>query len=189
MRAEWKIDEETQLIGIVARFDPMKDHTTFLRAAALLVQNRDDVRFVVVGEGNTGYQKQLRAQFDELIMTQKVIWAGARTDMAAVYNAMDILTSSSAYGEGFSNVLGEAMACGVPCVATDVGDAAVILGESGLVVPRENPEMMVAAWQEILSLTARQRRLLSEDTRERMTENFSNRALVQETSAALVRLL
>jgi glycosyltransferase involved in cell wall biosynthesis len=188
VRAEWKIGAEEKLIGMVARFDPMKDHATFLHAAAALLQTRDDVRFVVVGEGNLSYQNQLRAQFDVLLMTQKVRWVGARSDMPAVYNAMDIVTSSSAYGEGFSNVIGEAMACGVPCVATAAGDSAMIVGDAGIVIPPGNVEALREAWQKMLFSDSQLRRALGEKARARIVENFSSRVLVQKTAEALVQL-
>jgi len=189
VRAEWKIAGHAALIGLVARFDPMKDHETFLRAAEKFATARPEARFVVVGAGGPDYQIRLRAQFDELIMTHRVIWAGAREDMPAVYNALDILTSSSAYGEGFSNVIAEAMASGVPCVATDTGDSALILGDEGVLVPPQAPEALAAGWQQILELSPSQRRVLGEQARQRIIENFSSSALVQKTSAALGQLV
>jgi len=134
VRKEWDVSENQKLIGLVGRLDPMKDHPTFLKAAALLGKQREDIRFVCVGEGLAHYRNQLHTLSKELGLTNRIIWAGARPDMPAVYNAFDIATSSSSYGEGWSNVIGEAMACGIPCVVTDVGDSAWIVGKNGIVV-------------------------------------------------------
>jgi glycosyltransferase involved in cell wall biosynthesis len=105
--------------------------------------------------------------------------------LPAVYNALDLLVSSSAFGEGFSNVLGEAMACGVPCVATDVGDAREILGDSGAVVPPGDPEALAAGIMALLERLRLEGASLSTRVRQRIAENFSVETLVERTNAAL----
>jgi glycosyltransferase involved in cell wall biosynthesis len=107
--------------------------------------------------------------------------------MPAVYNALDILCSSSAYGEGFANALGEAMACGVPCVVTDVGDSAWIVENTGVVVPPQNPEALVAG----LSSLIKQQQYKSPDvkskTRSRIISEFNCNKLLQNVSGLLAR--
>ena len=142
IRAEWGVGEHERLIGRVARIDPQKDYPTFLRAAAIVASQRMDVKFVLVGNDRYGSQGELAALAGELGLGERVIWAGQRTDMAAVHSAFDLCVSSSAYGEGTPNVLAEAMACGTPCVTTDAGDSAVTVGELGIVVPRGNPQAL-----------------------------------------------
>jgi glycosyltransferase involved in cell wall biosynthesis len=181
VRAEWGVAESEELIGLVGRLDPMKDHPTFLRAAALLVRERGNVRFVCVGDGPADYRRELHALGEGLGLAQRLIWAGARGDMPAVYNALDIATSAS-YGEGFPNVVGEAMACGVPCVATDVGDSASIVGETGVVVPPKNPEALATGWK--ISL-GRDRSEMALKARLRVEENFSVERLVERTEKAI----
>ncbi len=112
----------------------MKDHVTFLRAAAQIAKGSNALRFVCVGDGPSGYRRELQGRARGLGLTDRFVWAGKRTDMPAVYNALDILCQSSA-SEGFPNVIAETMACGVPCVATDVGDSARIVGGMGVIVP------------------------------------------------------
>jgi glycosyltransferase involved in cell wall biosynthesis len=107
MRSEWGISENTILIGLVGRLAPMKDHHTFLKAAALLSKERQDVRFVCVGVGEENYTKELYQLTDDLGISEKIIWAGGRSDMLAVFNALNIACSSSSDGEGFANVVGE----------------------------------------------------------------------------------
>ncbi len=181
VRAEWGVTESEKLIGLVGRLHPMKDHPIFLRAAATLLQEREDVRFVCVGDGPAEYRRKLHMLGEELGLGRRLIWVGARGDMPAVYNAFDIATSSS-YGEGFPNVIGEAMACGVPCVVTDAGDSAWIVGETGVVVPPKNPEALAAGWKVSL---ARDRSQAALKARLRVEENFSVEQMVEQTEKAI----
>ncbi len=185
VRAEWQIADSTTLIGLIGRLDPMKDHPNFLKAAALLAKERSDVRFVCVGNGPEDYGHTLAQLAQELGIADRMIWAGGRRDMPAVYNALDVVCSASAYGEGFANVIGEAMACGVPCVATDVGDAAWIIGELGPVVPPQDP---VALCQGLLrslaTLPARDN--APNPMRQRIVTHFSVPQLSQNTQRVLL---
>ena len=107
-----------KLIGVLARLDPMKGHEIFLRAAVEVAAEDADARFVCIGDGTEG--ARLRALADRLGLASRVLFVGATEDPAAALNALDICCSSSQFGEGFSNAIAEAMACGVPCVVTDV---------------------------------------------------------------------
>jgi glycosyltransferase involved in cell wall biosynthesis len=139
IRSEWGISEHEKLIGLVSRLDPQKDHPTFLQAAAVLVKTRKDMPFVCVGGGPDEYRATLQTLAKSLGLEERLQWVGIREDMPAVHNALDICISSSAYGEGVSNAIGEAMACGVPCVVTNVGDSAWVVGDTGEVVPPKDP--------------------------------------------------
>jgi len=183
VRAEWGIAADEQVIGLVARLDAMKDHPTFLRAAALLAWERSDARFVCVGDGPEAYRHELQQLNAELGITNRVIWTGARRDMPAVYNALDICASSS-YGEGFPNVIGEAMACGVPCVATDVGDSAWIIGDMGIVVPPRDPQALADGWRKMLAAPVDHVAV-----RARIVALFSRAALIKNTAEALYDLV
>ena len=189
MRSEWGISEKIILIGLVGRLDPMKDHPTFLKAAALLCKEREDVHFVCVGIGPEHYTLELQQLTNEFGISEKVIWAGGRSDMPTVHNALNIASSSSSYGEGFANVIGEAMACGVPCVVTDVGDSAWIVGDTGIVVPPKNPEALAAGWNSLLNLAVTDQVALAEKARKTIVENFSVRNLVQKTEFYCSNLL
>src|SRR6185437_6829745 len=136
------------LVGLVGRIDPMKNHATFLQAAALLAARGDRLRFVCVGGGNSGFAQGIKALATRLGLDPRLVWAGPRNDMAAVYSALDIAVSSSC-GEGFSNVIAEAMACGRPCVVTDVGDSARIVGECGAVVAPGDPPALADAVERV----------------------------------------
>jgi glycosyltransferase involved in cell wall biosynthesis len=142
VRQEWKVPDDVVLVGIVGRLDPMKDHVTFLEAASEVSRSNPNIYFVSIGGGPL--ESQLKQFGQDLDLDDRIIWAGERRDLPAVYSALDICCLSS-LSEGFPNVLGEAMSCGVPCIATNVGDAADILGESGIVVPRQDAQRLSAA--------------------------------------------
>jgi glycosyltransferase involved in cell wall biosynthesis len=135
LRAAWGVAPGVPLVGQFGRLDPMKDHPTFLRAAALVRRRWPEARFVCLGRGPEPARRALAALAGSLGLAGAVLWPGHEDDMPAAYNALDVLCLSSAYGEGFPNVLGEGMACARPCAATDVGDAALMLGGLGPVVP------------------------------------------------------
>ncbi len=189
LRSEWGIEEAERVIGLVGRLDPRKDHPTFLTAASMLAGERKDVRFVCVGDGPPEYRRRLQSLGESLGLKDRLIWTGARADMAAVYNAMDLLTSASAFGEGFPNVIGEAMACGVPCVATDVGDSRSIVGNTGVVVTAGDPTSLCDGWRRILDLPGDRVAALGEEARARVVAEFGREALALRTSKALEALL
>jgi glycosyltransferase involved in cell wall biosynthesis len=183
LRREWAIGDRDLLIGLVARLDVMKDHPNFLRAAARVCQNRGEVRFVCVGSGPQSYREELWQLTRDLNLEERIVWAGARADMPSVYNALDIACSASAYGEGFSNAIGEAMACGIPCIVTNIGDSAWIVGDTGFVVPPHNSDALAEAMEKAIAdelvLTS------SEIQRSRIVNLFSVERLVEQTRLAL----
>jgi len=172
LRAELGIDDDTIVIGLPARYHPMKDHRTFLEAAAILAATRREVCFVLVGAGIEATNRALVKAIAERGIGDRVRLLGERNDMAAVYAALDIPTLSSACGEGFPNVLGEAMACGLPCVATDNGDAAELLGRTGMVVPPRDPRALAAAWEALIALGPEARRSRGREARARIIRDY-----------------
>lgn len=184
LRAEWKVEENEKLIGLMGRLDPMKDHPNFLKAAAILMRERNDVRFVCVGDGAKEYREALHQMSVELGLASSLTWAGARTDASAVYNSLDIATCSS-ITEGFPNVVGEAMSCGIPCVVTDVGDSAVIVGDRGIVVPPRDPRSLADGWNRCL---AKAYVVPQKEIRNRIIREYSLQSLVEHTEQALERL-
>ena len=121
---------------------------------------------------------------EELGLGKRLIWLSVAEDMSAIYNAMDVMTSSSSFGEGFSNAIGEAMACGVPCVVTDVGDSKRIVGDFGEVVPPANPSALSQAWSHTLKPNENEQRRRIQ-IRTRIMEQYGLYALANRTAAAL----
>ena len=181
LRAEWGVGDDEILVGLVARIDPIKDHQLFLKAAALLPERLPKARFVCVGGGDLAYLDKLKGSARELGLEDRLTWAGSRADMPVVYNSLDICCLSS-QSEGFPNVLAEAMACGVPCVSTDVGDARHILGDSGVAVARRAPEELAEAVRETVE---RIRKEGVPDVRSRIVDNFSLDKMVERAEELL----
>lgn len=167
------VDPSIRLIGLPARYDPMKDQSNFLSAAALLAQDHPQVRFVMIGRGLTADNTEIVSQIAEKELKNRVYLLGERNDMEVVLAGLDVVSLSSAYGEGFPNVLGEALSCGVLCVATDVGDAAAIVGPYGRIVPSRNPEALAAAWRDILALSSKAYQDLSARARDHVIKQYS----------------
>ncbi|MDR3517600.1 MAG: glycosyltransferase [Azospirillaceae bacterium] len=179
LRATLGLPFDCVLIGLPARFDPMKDHATFLAAAGELAQEVPNVRFLLVGRGAEPGIPALDALIALYGLAGRVVMLGERHDMDRILPALDIVALSSAFGEGFPNVLGEAMACGVPCATTDVGDAARIVGRLGRVVPPRSPSALAAAWRSILQLGPDGRRQLGETARRHIEESYALPAIVR----------
>ena len=171
LRRELGLSPEAAIVGLLARFHPMKDHDTFLRAAADVSSRRPDVHFVAAGRtiaGNVALEETIR----QLGLGARVHLLPERGDAARFLAACDIVVSSS-YGEAFPNVIGEAMACGIPCVATDVGDTADIVGDAGVLVPPRDPRALAEGVFGILQLDAESRARLSAAARLRIETRFA----------------
>ncbi len=182
VRAEWGISDSEKIIGKVARYDPIKNHPLFLKAAARIAAERPEVRFVCVGHGKASYVKHLQDLTRTLGIENRVQWVKARPDVRAVYNALDIFCSAS-LSEGFPNVIGEAMACGRHCVVTDVGDSKLVVGGTGIAVPPDDVEALVAALRQKLDAAD----ALNLRARQRILENFTVAHLGDKTEQALAR--
>jgi glycosyltransferase involved in cell wall biosynthesis len=185
LRKAWGINDDTVLIGLVGRLDPTKDHPTFLKAVARLAREDLALRFVCVGSGPENYATRLGLLSEEYKIADRLLWTGGREDMPAVYNALDISCSSSC-GEALPYAIAEAMACGVPCVVTDVGDSALLVGDSGIVVPANDPAALAEGLAKCVS---RLRAGQAPNPRLHIMENFDLATFVNRTEAALTALL
>jgi glycosyltransferase involved in cell wall biosynthesis len=188
IRLNWDIPEDTAVIGLIGRLDPMKGHRVFLNAAALLLKTYARVHFVCVGDGPPAMVTELCELATSLGIQRHVTWAKATSTIEHVYGAMDIVTSCSTYGEGFSNVIGEAMACERICVATDVGDAKRILGDTGYVVPAGDAVALATAWMQALNLSNDERSIRGRAARERIVKHFALDRMITETALVLENL-
>jgi glycosyltransferase involved in cell wall biosynthesis len=172
-RASHGIPPDAPVVGLVARLDPMKDHATFFKAAGLLHRQMPDARFVLVGRDVEPSQPSIQRWLAAYKLGEKVLALGEQTQIHRILPSFDILTLSSAFGEGFPNVLGEAMACGVPCVATDVGDSAYLIEDRDRIVPPQEASALARIWLEILHMTVQEREALGVKARARILKHFS----------------
>jgi glycosyltransferase involved in cell wall biosynthesis len=173
VRRELGLPSESLLIGLVGRFDTQKDHRTFIEAAARLQADSSHPYFVLCGDEVTWENAQLASWIEAAGVRQRCHLLGRREDMPRLTAALDIATSSSSHGEAFSNVIGEAMACGVPCVATDVEDAAFIIGDTGRIVPPRDPYSLAQNWHALIEVGQEGRNRLGCAARRRIAEHFN----------------
>lgn len=180
LRQSWGVRDGETLAGIVARLDPVKNHELFVRASALVGAEDARVRFVAVGGGDPGRAAMLHELADARGLSNRMIWAGERRDLPGVYSALDLCVLSST-GEGFPNAIAESMACGTPVVATDVGDAREIVGDTGRIVAPGRPEALADAMLEV----ARRGGSRSAAARERIASRYSIGRMISSTCEEL----
>jgi glycosyltransferase involved in cell wall biosynthesis len=185
-RQRWRIPPSDALVGLVARIDPVKGHATFLQAARLLAE-RKHVRFACVGDGPEPLKLALRQQAEALGLGDALTWIPAQADVNAVYNGLDVLCSSSV-SEGFPNVVAEAMACGVPCVVTDVGDSALVTGPEGCVVPPRDATALADGIRRLLDVLPAERARMARANREWIVSQFSVITLRRRSEQAILSL-
>lgn len=171
VRQELGLPDDSGLVGLMARYDPQKNHAGFVEAAALISKAMPDVHFVLAGSGVDRENPALKAAIDAHGLDHCMHLLGRRDDMPRLMAALDVLASSS-YGEAFPNVLGEAMACGVPCVVTDVGESAEIVGETGRVVKSGDMQGLAQHIVELLRLPAEEETVLGLRARARVETRY-----------------
>ena len=185
IRDTLQIDINTKVIGLIGRYHPQKDIPTFLKTAHILCKNREDIKFILVGTNLSSTNKELIAEIKKLGLEKSVLLLGKRQDISNILNAFDVLCSSSSFGEAFPNVVAEAMSCGVPCVVTDVGDSANIVGDLGIVVLPSSPEQMATACLKILETPPSpkkiQERINNHFSLDKMVGNYKKFYYVSET--------
>ena len=168
LREELKVAESVLLVGHISRLHPMKDHATLLHAIDRVVDSlssigaKQEVLFLLIGHGVTS----------ELSKNPAIRFLGERSDIPRIMSALDIVVSSSAWGEGFPNVIGEAMASEVPCVVTDVGDSAYIVGKYGRVCPVGDDQCIASSLLQLIE-NKQERKTAGKQARKRIKENYS----------------
>lgn len=182
VRTELGLPGDALLVGMVSRYHPMKDHANFLRAAAILSEKHAGAHFVLVGRGADEENAELRELINGLGLGGRTHLLGERHDVPRLTAALDLFSLSS-YCESFPNVIGEAMACAVPCVVTDVGDAAWIVGDTGRVVPARDSRALAQAWAEMVALGPDGRAALGRAARARACELFPVKGVVRHYEA------
>lgn len=188
VRREVGVPESGFLIGHIGRFHPAKGHDILIRAAGLLAGARPEAFFALCGEGVTEENPQLERWIEEAGLRGRVRLLGPRRDIPRLLVAFDAMTSAS-LSEGFPNVVGEAMACGIPCVVTDVGDSKTLVGESGLTVPAGRPEALASALETMIRLSPEARGRLGEAARRRIETHYEIGAIARRVEALYDALL
>jgi glycosyltransferase involved in cell wall biosynthesis len=178
VRTQLQLASDVPLVGLVGRYDHSKDHATFLRAAMLLSESHPEVHFLLAGSDVVPTNSKLMEVVGSHPVRERLHLLGERTDIPGIMAALDVLVSSSC-SEGFPNVIGEAMCCGVPCVVTDVGDSARLVGDSGIVVPPRDPAAIANALKDLLEAEVSTRRNLGVAARQRMLEHYNLPAIVR----------
>jgi glycosyltransferase involved in cell wall biosynthesis len=172
VRDELRIPEDAQLVAMLGRYHPQKDHRNFLDAARILAARAPRAHFILCGDGVEWENVELAELVEERGLRDRAHLLGRRDDVPRLLAALDVGSTSASHGEAFPLVIGEAMACGVPCVVTDVGDSALIVGDTGVVVPPRDPEALAAGWLRLLQLDREEHARLGEAARVRIEENF-----------------
>jgi len=188
LRAEWGLADDIPLLGSMARWNPLKDHANLFAALALCVRRHPDLRCVLAGLGMSRDNAPMMALARHYGLLDHLIFLGRRDDVPMLMRALDVHVLSSR-AEGFPNVVAEAMASGVACVVTDVGDAALIVGEHGWVVPPHDPVALAGALQQALDALAlpdAARRLQA--ARESVAMRYSLQAMSDRYAAIWARL-
>ena len=171
MRKEVGVLPDDLLIGLIARFDPLKDHRTFTEAARLTLIKMPNTHFLLCGRNITQENRTLKAWINETGATSNFHLLGFRDDIPNIMNGLDI-NSLSSTGEAFPNVIGEAMACAVPCVATNVRDVGDLIGDTGIVVPAKDPEALAQGWERLAQMKKEERLNLGQRARMRIQQVF-----------------
>ncbi len=171
VRRELGIDQSAHLVGLVGRYHPHKDVPTFVDAISQIARTRTDAHFVLCGRGLDWQNEELAATIQNIGPPDRFHLLGPRGDVARLHASFDVVVSSS-LSEGFANVIGEAMASGVPCIVTDVGDSSDIVGTTGRVVPAQDSRAIADAVVDLLNLPAAQRTALGQAARERIAANY-----------------
>lgn len=187
MRQSWGIGNE-RLIGMVGRLDPMKGHEVFLKAAQRLAALDTNLRFVCVGPDPYRRRTELEALTRQFGLANRLFWREPESRMREVYAALDIFCQPSIFGEGFSNVVGEAMLCEVPCAVTDVGHSAELVQNVGELVPPGNAEALADALEVLLRRSQDHSARASRLGRERIAKAFPVEMLVSRTQEILSTL-
>jgi glycosyltransferase involved in cell wall biosynthesis len=189
VRQEFGIDSTVPLIGIFARIHPMKDHETFLDAVALILKEIPDARFICAGEVSEGFAEhndKVSAKAKALNLDNAVLWLGPRTDPERLMAACDLTALTSNSGEGFPNSVAESLACGTPCVPTNVGDGSLIVEDFVKPIAKFDSKALASEWQAQLA-SLEQSDDLGEKLRRSVIQRYSPENITKTTLELLRR--
>ncbi len=180
LKAALSLPADSMIIGMIGRYDPQKGHANFISAAQTVLFNQPNSHFVLAGSGVDNNNETLDELITQTGFKNHFHLLGIRDDMPGLLAGLDVLCLASSAGEGFPNVVGEAMACCVPCVVTDVGDAARIVSEIGKVVPIQDSQALAGALIEMITMPLQQKLDLGEKARQFIESNYSLVKITQQ---------
>lgn len=180
IRKELGVSDNDIIVGLVARYHPMKDHESFFKAAGILSERYAHIHFILAGRDISMSNPKISELIKRNGLVNQASLLGERRDIPRLLSSLDVVCCSSSYGEAFPNVVGEAMACGVPCVVTDVGDSALIVGDTGIVVPPQDPLALAKACGNLIEAGLHGREKLGSMARERVINNYSINKIVSQ---------
>jgi glycosyltransferase involved in cell wall biosynthesis len=186
IRKKLNIPYDSLVIGAVARHDPMKGLEIFLEAAAIYKKSFPKSYFMIIGSGIENYTELLKLKARSHGLQDSMMWIPKTNKVAPYYSAMDIFTSASIYGEGFSNVIAEAMLSQLPIVVTDVGDTRKFTGDCGIVVSPDSPQSIAVAWEYFHNLSEPELQAIGIRSRNHILNNYSINSMVKLTESALI---
>ena len=179
LRSDLGLSSEIQIIGYIARYHPQKDHATFFYAANLLLEKNENIHFVLAGDQVDAENPEIQKYMLSSKNPSHFHLLGKRTDIPMITAGLDLATLSSSGDEAFPLTIVEAMASGIPCVATDVGDVKEMVGSSGITVPTQNPKALSEGWLNILSKSPVERAVLGRASRDRVLNNYTNETMAK----------
>ncbi len=167
-----RLPKDSIVIGSLARYHPMKDHLNLISSASKMVKVYPELHFVLAGVYIDTDNDELMSRILHFGIEDRVHLLGEIQYVPEFMTSLNIFTSSSAFGESFPNVIGEAMTCRTPCVVTDVGDSKFIVGDTGIVIPPRNQDALIEAWSELIEIGEAERQKLGRKARIRIREYF-----------------
>jgi glycosyltransferase involved in cell wall biosynthesis len=188
IRAELQVEDDEFLVGAVARYHHLKGYRNLINSAALLQPDMDQLKFVLVGSGVDYTQREIVEQIEASGMLSRFRLLGERHDIPAIMSAVDLFVLPS-ISEAFPNVVGEAMACERPCIVTDVGDSASIVGDTGVVVPPGDPRALADAIRKFLKMDRKERAHLGEKARCRIVDRYSLSKIIEQYENLYIEVL
>lgn len=189
VRTKYKIPYNGIVIGMVARLHPMKGHTIFLNAASCLLASYPDVYFLIAGPEDTIKCNALQNMICKSGIQDHVKYIGNISNPEQLYPAFDIMTLPSLWGEGFSNVIGEAMACEIPCIATDIGDVNQLVGNTGIIIKPNDPLQLASAWKHLIELSPENIMVRKRSARSRILSRYTLSHVTQQYEEIYQRTL